>query len=86
MKNLINRLLLRFNLQLVTPTEQIASCSVPKLQEELEEANANLRKMRRVIARLQATGYYYRSKYREAKGLPKARKPREHLYVPYTIP
>lgn len=83
MRIMINRLLLRFNLQLVNPTEQIASCSVPKLQEELDEANVNLRKMRRVIARLQATGYYYRAKYREAKGLPKTRKTRESYSVPH---
>jgi len=83
MRMIINRLLLRFNLQLVNPTEQIAVCSVPKLQEELEEANVNLRKTRRVIARLQAAVYYYRSRYREVKGLPKTRKTRESYFAPH---
>lgn len=69
MKNLINRLLLGFNLQLVN-TADIPTTPL----EEMRERNKELL---RKVSRLQALVYYYRNNYRNAKGLAKQRKKRD---------
>lgn len=79
MKNLINRLLLRFDLQLIKATDRGSPHLNTQLEASLIEAQENNRKLRQLIARLQASVYYYRSHYRELKGLPKRRKAYERL-------
>lgn len=79
MKNLINRLLLRFDLQLIKTTDRGSARLNTELEASLIEAQENNRKLRQLIARLQASVYYYRSHYRELKGLPKRRKAYERL-------
>lgn len=81
MKNLINRLLLRFDLQLIKATDRGSPHLNTQLEASLIEAQENNRKLRQLVARLQASAYYYRSRYREVKGLPKRRKPYEHTGV-----
>ena len=81
MKNLINRLLLRFDLQLIKATDRDSSHLNTQLEASLIEAQENNQKLRQLVARLQASTYYYRSRYREVKGLPKRRKPYEHTGV-----
>jgi hypothetical protein len=81
MKNLINRLLLRFDLQLIKTTDRGSARLNTELEASLIEAQENNQKLRQLVARLQASTYYYRSRYREVKGLPKRRKPYEHTGV-----
>ena len=68
MRMMINRLLARFGLQL-TPITELSG-------NELAETRARNKELLRKIARLQAASYYYRTHYRELKGLPKSRKRR----------
>lgn len=82
MKNLINRLLLRFDLQLIKTTDRGSARLNTELEASLIEAQENNRKLRQLVARLQASTYYYRSRYREVKGLPKRRKAYERLDIP----
>lgn len=85
MKNLINRLLLRFDLQLIKTTDRGSARLNTELEASLIEAQENNRKLRQLIARLQASVYYYRSHYRELKGLPKRRKAYERLDIPSSL-
>lgn len=85
MKNLINRLLLRFDLQLIKATDRGSPHLNTQLEASLIEAQENNRKLRQLIARLQTSVYYYRSHYRELKGLPKRRKAYERLGIPPSL-